>query len=58
MWIGMNQFLLIGKKIEIDTNDGKINGEAIKLDYDGGLIVKSENKTNKIISGDIIHLSK
>ena len=48
----------IGKKIEINTNDGKIKGEAIKIDYDGGLIIKSKSKTNKIIAGDIIHLSK
>ena len=48
----------IGKKIEINTNDGKIKGEAIKIDNDGGLIIKSKSKTNKIIAGDIIYLSK
>ena len=48
----------IGKKIEIDTNDGKIKGEAIKIDYDGGLIIKEKGNTKKVIAGDIIHLSK
>ena len=48
----------IGKKIEIDTNDGKIKGEAIKIDYDGGLIIKEKGNTKKVIAGDVIHLSK
>jgi BirA family biotin operon repressor/biotin-[acetyl-CoA-carboxylase] ligase len=48
----------IGKKIEINTNDGKIKGEAIKIDYDGGLIIKEKGNTKKVIAGDVIHLSK
>ena len=48
----------IGKKIEIDTNNGKIKGEAIKIDDDGGLVISDKGKTNKVIAGDVIHLSK
>ena len=48
----------IGKKIEIDTNDGKVTGEAIKIDNDGGLLIKNKGKTHKVIAGDVIHLSK
>ena len=48
----------IGKKIEIDTNNGKIKGNAIKLDVDGGLIIKNKGKTSKVITGDIVHISK
>jgi len=48
----------IGKKVELDTIDGKIKGEAIKIDEDGTLIVSEKNKTSRIIAGDIIHLSK
>ena len=48
----------IGKKIEIDTNDGKITGEAIKIDNDGGLLIKDKGKTHKVIAGDVIHRSK
>ena len=48
----------IGKKIEINTNDGKIKGKAIKIDNDGGLIIKDKGKTNKVIAGDVVHLSK
>ena len=48
----------IGKKIEIDTNDGKVTGEAIKIDYDGGLLIKNKGKTHKVIAGDVIHRSK
>ena len=48
----------IGKKIEINTNEGKIKGEAIKIDNDGGLMIKEKGKTKKVFAGDIIHLSK
>jgi len=48
----------IGKKVEINTVEGKIKGDAIKIDYDGALIVSEKNKTSKIIAGDIIHVSK
>jgi BirA family transcriptional regulator, biotin operon repressor / biotin---[acetyl-CoA-carboxylase] ligase len=48
----------IGKKIEIETPQGKVNGEAVKIDYDGGLIVKNKEKIRKIFAGDIIHLTK
>ncbi|MDC0639119.1 biotin--[acetyl-CoA-carboxylase] ligase, partial [Nitrosopumilus sp.] len=36
----------IGKKIEVDTYQGKIKGDAIKIDDDGGLVVKDVGKTN------------
>lgn len=48
----------IGKKVELSTVNGKIKGDAIKIDSDGALIVSEKNKTNKIIAGDIIHLTK
>ena len=48
----------IGKKVEINTVNGKIKGQAVKIDDDGGLLIKNKGKINKIIAGDIIHLSK
>ena len=48
----------IGKNVELDTIDGKIKGKAIKIDEDGALVVSNKNKINRIIAGDIIHLSK
>jgi BirA family biotin operon repressor/biotin-[acetyl-CoA-carboxylase] ligase len=48
----------IGKNVELETRDGKIKGKAIKIDDDGALIVSDNNKINRIIAGDIIHLSK
>jgi BirA family biotin operon repressor/biotin-[acetyl-CoA-carboxylase] ligase len=48
----------MGKKVEINTVNGKINGQAVKIDNDGGLLIKNKEKINKIIAGDIIHLSK
>ena len=48
----------IGKKVEINIDDKITNGEAIRIDDDGGLIVKNKDKINKVIAGDIVHLSK
>jgi len=48
----------IGKKIEVDTHQGKVKGDAIRIDDDGGLVVKDKEKTNKIFAGDITHLTK
>jgi len=48
----------IGKRVELNTTDGKIKGKAIKIDDDGALIVSAKNKISRIIAGDIIHLSK
>jgi BirA family biotin operon repressor/biotin-[acetyl-CoA-carboxylase] ligase len=48
----------IGKNVEVNTSDGKIKGKAIKIDEDGALIISNKNKTDKVIAGDIIHLSK
>lgn len=47
----------IGKEVEINTAEGKIKGKAIKIDDEGALIVEND-KTHRIIAGDIIHLSK
>jgi len=48
----------IGKNVEVNTSDGKIKGKAVKIDEDGALIISNKNKTDKVIAGDIIHLSK
>jgi len=47
----------IGKNVELDTREGKIKGKAIKIDEDGALVLDND-KNNRIIAGDIIHLSK
>lgn len=48
----------IGKEVELDTTDGKIKGKAIRIDEDGTLIISENNKSHKVIAGDIVHLSK
>ena len=48
----------IGKSVELNTPDSKIKGKAIKIDDDGALVVSENNKTHRIIAGDVIHLSK
>jgi BirA family biotin operon repressor/biotin-[acetyl-CoA-carboxylase] ligase len=48
----------IGKNVELNTSDAKIKGKAIRIDEDGALVVSEKGKSNRIIAGDIIHLSK
>ncbi len=48
----------IGKKVEMDTVNGKIKGDAIKIDEYGRLIIKNKEKISKVIAGDIVHLEK
>jgi BirA family biotin operon repressor/biotin-[acetyl-CoA-carboxylase] ligase len=48
----------IGQNIELRTDDGKINGKAIKIDEDGALVISENKKTRRITSGDITYLSK
>ena len=48
----------IGKNVELNTEDVKIKGRAIRIDEDGALVVLHNDKMHRIIAGDIIHLSK
>ena len=46
----------IGKNIELNTENEKISGKALRIDDDGALVVSKNNKTKRVIAGDIIHL--
>ena len=48
----------IGKNVELNTVNERIKGKAIKIDDDGALVVSDNNKTHRVIAGDIVHLSK
>ncbi len=48
----------IGKNVELNTIDGKIRGKALRIDDDGALVVSKNGKNQRVIAGDIIHLSK
>ena len=43
----------IGKNIYVITNEGRIDGKAIKIDNDGGLIISKGKKTKRILVGDV-----
>jgi len=45
----------IGRNVSIVTNDGKLNGKAIKIDSDGALIIYRGKNTKRILVGDLIH---
>ncbi len=45
----------IGKNVSVITDNGRINGKALKIDNDGGLIIKKGKKIQKLFVGDVIH---
>jgi len=45
----------IGRNVSIITNDGDLNGKAIKIDSDGALIISKGKKIERILVGDITH---
>ena len=46
----------IGKKVEMNTENGKITGKAIRIDDDGALVISENGKNLRVLAGDIIHL--
>jgi BirA family biotin operon repressor/biotin-[acetyl-CoA-carboxylase] ligase len=48
----------IGQNIELNTEDGKIKGKAIKIDDDGALVISTNKKNKRITSGDVIYVIK
>jgi BirA family biotin operon repressor/biotin-[acetyl-CoA-carboxylase] ligase len=46
----------INHNVEINTTEGKIRGKALRLDNDGALIISQNNKTRRIIAGDISYI--
>jgi len=45
----------IGRNISIITNEGNLNGKAVKIDSDGALIISKDKKIERILVGDITH---
>ena len=43
----------IGKNISVITDEGNLNGRAVKIDNDGALIISKGKKTERILVGDI-----
>ena len=48
----------IGKKVEIDTTNGKVNGVAQGIDEDGALVVSNKGGSSRVIAGDAVHLTR
>ena len=45
----------IGKNVSFITNDGDLNGKAIKIDSNGALIISKGKRIERILVGDITH---
>ena len=45
----------IGRNVSIMTNEGNLNGKAVKIDSDGALIISKGKKIERILVGDITH---
>ena len=45
----------IGRNVSIITNEGNLNGKAVKIDSDGALIISKSKKIERILVGDITY---
>ena len=45
----------IGKNVSVVNDNDRINGKALKMDNDGGLIIKKGKKIQKLFVGDVLH---
>jgi len=45
----------IGRSVSITTNEGNLNGKAVKIDSDGALIISKGKKIERILAGDITY---
>ena len=45
----------IGRNVSIITNEGNLNGKAVKIDSDGALIISKGKKIERILVGDITY---
>ena len=45
----------IGRNVSIITNEGNLNGKAVKIDSDGALMISKGKKIERIFVGDVTH---
>jgi len=45
----------IGRNVSLVTENGKINGKAVKIDNDGALIISKGKNVERILTGDIMY---
>ncbi len=54
-WKKLN--VTLGKRVKISSARDQLEGEALDIDADGGLLVRSDSgKIRKFMSGDVVHL--
>jgi BirA family biotin operon repressor/biotin-[acetyl-CoA-carboxylase] ligase len=46
----------IGKEVHLNTEKGKIKGNAVRIDDDGALVILENKKHKRVIAGDIKHV--
>ena len=46
--------LITGREVDIESEEGRISGKAVRIEYDGALIIEGEKgEEQKVISGDV-----
>ena len=53
-WRGRS--ITLGRRVRITSINGDLYGEAMDLEEDGALIIKTENDLMRVLAGDCIHL--
>jgi len=55
-WRGLSTTL--GRKVKVELPDGPLEGQAMDIDSDGGLLISADGELKKIMAGDIIFLDQ
>ncbi len=45
--------LTIGRTVTVTSSTGKVAGRALRVDYDGALVISSKGKNQRILAGDV-----
>ena len=45
----------VGRNVRVDTAGGRIAGRAVRVDEDGALVISKNNRTTRVIAGDVAH---
>lgn len=52
----VNRCATLGRTVRVELADGAITGEAVRIDADGSLVVRTEAGERSFVAGDVVHL--
>lgn len=52
----LNRCATVGRTVRVELLDGTVTGEAVGIDGDGGLVVRTAAGERSFVAGDVVHL--